>query len=79
MTGKGFTMEMLIWPGAVLTVAGLAGLVWAIVRVARARRAGLDDAALRAVLQRAVAINLGALAVSAIGLMLIIIGVMLQG
>ncbi len=70
-------MEMLIWPGAALTVVGLAGLVWAIVRVARAKRAGLDEAALRAVLQRAVALNLGALALSAIGLMMIVVGVML--
>lgn len=70
-------MEMLIWPGAALTLAGLAGLAWAIVRVARAKRAGLDDTALRAVLQKAVAVNLAALAVSAIGLMLIVVGVML--
>jgi hypothetical protein len=70
-------MEMLIWPGALLTMAGLAGLFWAIARVARARRAGLEDAALRVVLQKAVAINLGALAVSALGLMLIVAGVML--
>ena len=49
---------MLIWPGALLTMAGLAGLFWAIARVARARRAGLEDAALRVVLQKAVAINL---------------------
>lgn len=68
---------MLIWPGALLTMAGLAGLFWAIARVARARRAGLEDAALRVVLQKAVAINLGALAVSALGLMLIVVGVML--
>jgi hypothetical protein len=70
-------MEMLIWPGALLTMAGLAGLFWAIARVARARRAGLEDAALRVVLQKAVAVNLGALAVSALGLMLIVVGVML--
>lgn len=68
---------MLIWPGALLTMAGLAGLFWAIARVARARRAGLEDAALRVVLQKAVAVNLGALAVSALGLMLIVVGVML--
>ncbi len=70
-------MEMLIWPGAVLTVLGLAGLFWAIVKVARAKRAGIEETALRAVLQKAVAINLGALAVSAIGLMMIVVGIML--
>ena len=71
-------MEMLIWPGAALTLAGLAGLAWAIVRVARAKRAGLDDTALRAVLQKAVAVNLAALAVSAIGLMMVVVGVLLR-
>lgn len=70
-------MDMLIWPGAMLTVAGLAGLIWAIIRVARAKRAGTEETVLRAELQKAVAINLGALAVSAIGLMLIVVGIML--
>lgn len=70
-------MDVLIWPGAVLTVVGLVGLVWAIVKVARAKRTGIEETALRAVLQKAVAINLGSLAISAIGLMLIVVGIML--
>lgn len=68
-------MEMLIWAGAAVSLAGLAGIVWCIVQAARARRAGLPDAELRARLQRVVLVNLGALFVSVIGLMLVVLGV----
>ena len=71
-------MEALIWIGAALTLVGLVGLVWCIVIAVRARRAGLDDAAMRARLQKVVALNLGALAVSAIGLMTVVLGVFLS-
>jgi hypothetical protein len=70
-------MDWLIWTGAALSLAGIAGLIWVVFFTIRARRAGLDDDALRARLQRAVAMNLGALAVSAIGLMLVVLGVIL--
>lgn len=71
-------METLVWAGAAITLLGVAGLVWCIVTVVRARRAGLDDAALKARLQRVVALNLGALFVSAIGLMMVIVGIFLS-
>jgi hypothetical protein len=70
-------MELLVWIGAAVTLAGLAGLVWCIVLVTRARSAGLDDAALKARLQKVVALNLGALLLSALGLMLVILGIIL--
>ena len=67
----------LVWIGAGLTLAGLAALVWCIVIVSRLRRSGLDDAAMRAGMRRAVAINMAALAASTLGLMLVIVGLML--
>ncbi len=70
-------MDILIAAGAVVTLLGLAGLVWCIARVALARRAGLDDAGLRAVMQKIVALNMAALFVSVIGLMMVVIGVLL--
>ncbi len=70
-------MDILIAAGAVVTLLGLAGLVWCIARVTRARRAGLDDAGLRAVMQKIVALNMAALFVSVIGLMMVVIGVLL--
>lgn len=69
--------EAMIWIGAAISLAGLAGLVWCILRVARARRARLDDAAMRAVLQSVVPMNMGALFLSVIGLMLVVVGVIL--
>ena len=68
-------MGALIWVGAAVSALGLAGILWCIVYALRARRAGLADAELRARLQRAVLVNLAALGVSAIGLMLIVMGI----
>ncbi|WP_333683567.1 hypothetical protein [Pontibaca methylaminivorans] len=69
--------EAMVLAGAALSLLGLAGLVWSILRVARARRARLSDEDLRAVLKSALPINLGALFLSVLGLMLVVIGVML--
>ena len=70
-------MTALIWIGAILTLAGLAGLAWCVVVALRARREGLEGQAMEARLRRLVALNLGALAVSAMGLMLVVTGVIL--
>jgi hypothetical protein len=75
-TGGG-AMQALIWGGAALTLAGIAGLGYCVLRAIRARRSGLDDAAMRAELQRVVAINLGALGVSALGLAAVVSGILL--
>ncbi|NIZ59902.1 hypothetical protein DL239_02805 [Sedimentitalea sp. CY04] len=69
--------EILVWIGAVLSIAGLCGLAWCIVRVLRARKQKLDDEALRAVVQSVLPYNLGALLLSMLGLMLVIVGVIL--
>ena len=71
-------MENLIWIGALVTLLGLAGLIWCILKVQKARRQGLDDAALKAALQSVVALNLGALFLSAIGLMMVVVGILLS-
>ncbi|MDD9727387.1 hypothetical protein PVV74_18160 [Roseovarius sp. SK2] len=71
-------MEMLIWLGAAVTLAGLALLVWCILRVIRARRAGLSDDDLRATLQKILPVNTGALFLSVIGLMLVVLGIVLS-
>ncbi|MBO9456273.1 hypothetical protein J7376_12955 [Paracoccus sp. R12_1] len=69
--------EIVIWAGAALTLAGLAALIWCILTVARARRAGLDDQALRVKMRGVIAVNMGALAASTIGLMLVVVGIFL--
>ena len=70
-------MDILIWIGAGVTLLGVAGLVWCIVTVARARKAGLSDDELRARLQKVVALNIGAVLLSGLGLMLVILGIFL--
>jgi hypothetical protein len=70
-------MEMIVWIGAALTLVGIGMLVWCIVSVAKAKRAGLAETELKTRLQKIVALNLGALAISAIGLMTVIVGIVL--
>jgi hypothetical protein len=70
-------MVWAIWGGTAVTALGLAGLVWCIVAAMRARKAGLTDDQIRARMQKVVAVNVGALALSALGLMLVVFGVIL--
>ena len=68
-------MAGLIWSGAALTLAGVAALLWCVVQAFRARSAGLADAGLRARLQPILIVNLAALGVSALGLILVVLGI----
>ncbi len=71
-------MDLLIWTGAVLSLVGLAGLIWCILKVSRAKRSGQDDAAMRATLRAVMPVNLGALFLSVLGLMMVIVGIFLS-
>jgi hypothetical protein len=71
-------MDVMIWIGAVVTGLGFIGVVWSIVLVMRARRAGLDDEGLRQRLQTALPVNIGALLLSFLGLMLVVVGILLS-
>ncbi|TCO68782.1 hypothetical protein [Rhodovulum euryhalinum] len=70
-------MEALIWIGAAVSLAGLAGIIRVILQVRAARRAGLPEPELRARLQKAIALNMAALGLSALGLMMVVIGITL--
>ncbi|MBS0126732.1 hypothetical protein [Thetidibacter halocola] len=72
-------MDWLITLGTIVSLGGLAGLVWCILRVWKARRAGLDDESLRAEVRKVVPINMAALFCSVIGLMMVILGIFLGG
>lgn len=69
--------DIIIWSGAVMSLFGLAGIVYCILRVQKARRAQVSDEALRETLQAVLPLNLGAMFLSIIGLMLVTIGVIL--
>jgi hypothetical protein len=70
-------MEALVWIGAGLSLLGLAGVVWSIVTVARAKGRKLPDDALREVMRRTLPWNIGALFVSVLGLMTVMVGLAL--
>ena len=70
-------MEILIWIGSILSLLGLVGLLWCIKTVLRAKKAAVSDEELRMSLQKVVPFNMAALFLSAIGLMLVILGIMI--
>ena len=70
-------MEILIWIGSILSLLGLVGLLWCIKTVLRAKKAAVSDEELRMSLEKVVPFNMAALFLSAIGLMLVILGIML--
>jgi hypothetical protein len=70
-------MEWLVWIGTGLTLIGLSLLAYCIFAAIAAKRAGRPEAELRVKLQRIVVINMGALLLSALGLMSVVIGIFL--
>ena len=71
-------MAALVWIGTAITLVGLAGLAMSILRVMQARGAAADDADLRLRLQRIIPLNLGAFLLSALGLMMVVAGLLLS-
>lgn len=70
-------MEWLVWIGAAISTIGLVGIVYSIVAVTSAKKAGLDDDALRAKLTTILPINIGSLLFSILGLMMVVTGILL--
>lgn len=71
-------MQNLIWVGAAISVLGMCGIIYSVIIVIRARRANLADEELRARIGKVLPINLGALFLSTIGLMMVIVGIILS-
>jgi ABC-type transport system involved in cytochrome c biogenesis permease subunit len=70
-------MQVLVVIGAIVALAGVGGLFWCVRMVWKARREAKNDDDLRLRLQSVVSMNLAALGVSAIGLMLVVAGIIL--
>lgn len=70
-------MTWMIGAGATLSLGGVAGLLWCIYLALKARSAGLTDDVMRARLQHVVTLNMIALGVSALGLMMVVAGILL--
>lgn len=70
-------MEFLVWIGAAMALAGLGLLVHCILAGARLRKAALPEDEARARIQSLLALNFGALALSALGLMMVVVALLL--
>ena len=70
-------MDWLVWIGAAISTIGLVGIVYSIVAVTSAKKAEMDDDALRARLQAILPINIGSLLFSILGLMMVVTGILL--
>ena len=70
-------MEWLVWIGAAISTIGLVGIIYSIVAVTSAKKADLDDDALRARLTKILPINIGSLLFSILGLMMVVTGILL--
>ena len=70
-------MKWLIIPGVIVTGTGIGLLLYTILWIWRAKKQGVSDAEMKAQLQAAIAWNLGAMGCSAIGLMMVVLGVLL--
>ena len=70
-------MDLLIIAGIIVTFIGLGLLFYTIARIMGANKKGLSDDDMKMQLQSAIAWNLGAMGCSAIGLMMVVSGIML--
>ena len=70
-------MEILIWIDTILSLLGLVGLFLCIRTVLRAKKTAGSDNELKISLKKVVPLNMAALFLSAIGLMLVILGILL--
>jgi hypothetical protein len=70
-------MDILVPIGSFVALLGLFGLGYCVWLAIKAKRAGLSDADMKAQLQKVVVLNMAAMGLSAIGLMMVVIGVLL--
>lgn len=67
--------DAIIWGGATVSLIGLLGIFWCIIKVSRAKRADLPEDQMHAVIHSVLPLNLGSLFLSVIGLMMVGIGI----
>jgi hypothetical protein len=70
-------MESMIITGVVVTALGLIGLIYCITKALKARKSGLEGEELTAHLKSLVAVNLASFFLSAIGLGMVVVGILL--
>lgn len=71
-------MSIFVQIGIVVTLLGLAGILWSLFAVMKVRRQDLDDDVMKARLEKIMPVNLGALFLSMLGLILVVTGLFLR-
>ena len=71
-------MNILIWAGAAISLVGLMGLLVCIRRVAKAKKVTQSEDELRYAVKEVLPLNLGSLLVSALGLITVVVGILLN-
>lgn len=71
-------MDFLIWGGAFISFIGLLGLIGCIMKARQAKNATMTEEDLNAEIRKLIPWNMGALFLSTIGLMIVIIGIFLK-
>lgn len=71
-------MTAIVIAGAILTLVGLALLVWSVLKAWRIKQTpDLDETAAKAEMQRMIAINMGGVALGFLGLGIVMVGLFL--
>ena len=70
-------MPNLAFLGLLMALLGLGGLGWCIAQGLRIRRAGLPPAEIHARLHRLLAVNFGSVGLAALGLAILVVGLLL--
>lgn len=70
-------MDWLVALGATISLVGIAGLIWCVLMALGARKSTASEEVMRTRLQKVVLLNMGALGVSALGLMIVVTGILL--
>ena len=70
-------MDMMVWTGVSITAAGLLGLAWCMFKANAARRAKLAGHELVRHLRTLVVVNVASFSVAAVGLAIVIVGILL--
>ncbi len=70
-------LSILLWPGAALALAGVVVILACVRSVMKARNAGLSNEEMVAHMQKMGAWNMAALGLSALGLALVVVGLLL--
>jgi hypothetical protein len=70
-------MTLVFYAGVAITLVGLAGIVWLIIRARRLRQTETDDTSVQAELRALVLLNMAAVGLAFMGLAITVVGLIL--